>query len=270
MDPRSSFILGASALLLAASAATAGTISGRVVVGHDANTLSTSLVGATESQLAVNIAQWLTAAQPGEGNAGKSILLVQSSRFDTRHDIAHSIEHALMDAGFTVTSTFDHNQSFATLSQYNAVFTSFDFDLNYAFQNPTDLTTYVQQGGGVYMWAGMGPRTDIEVATLNPFLESVGLKFSEQIGTGLGGGNGIYGHTVQSSHPIFSGITGSWLRSQNGGTSIMTTGTHQNAQVIESVNGYGVYAVSEGVIPTPGTAVLALTGVMLVVPRRRR
>ncbi len=259
-------------LVIAAAASFAGatTISGRVVVGHDANTLSSTKAGATESRLALNIASWLTAQQMGEGPSGKSILLVQSSTLDARHDISPVVSQALADAGYSVTVTSAHDQTFTQLAQYNAVFTSLDFDHSYAFQNPADLTQYVQQGGGVYVWAGMGPRTDVEVATLNPFLESVGLKFSEQLGGGLGGGNGIYGHTVAGTHPIFSGITGTFLRSQNGGTSILTTGGLAGAQIVESFNGYGVYAVSEGVVPSPGTAVLGLAGAVLVVPRRRR
>lgn len=265
--------VGAVAMVLAAAASLAGAttvISGRVVVGHDANTLSTTKAGPTEGLLAVNIASWLTANQPGEGAAGKSILLVQSSTIDPRHDIAASVAQALSTAGFSVTTTSAHDQTFSQLAQFNAIFTSLDFDHNYAFQNTADLSQYVQQGGGVYVWAGMGPSTETEVATLNPFLETVGLKFSPQMGQGLGGGNGIYGHTVTSSHPIFAGVTGHWLASQNGGTSILSTGQNPGAQVIESFNGYGIYGVSEGVVPTPGTAVLGIAGFTLIVPRRRR
>lgn len=261
-----------AALVIAAATSFAGAtpLSGRVVVGHDANTLSSTKAGTTEAQFAINIASWLTAHQPGEGNVGKSILLVQSSTADARHNISPVVSQALADAGYSVTVTTSHNQTAPQLSQFNAVFTSLDFDHAYAFQNASDLSQFVQQGGGVYVWAGMGPRTDVEVATLNPFLETVGLKFSEQMGGGLGGGNGIYGHTVLGTHPIFDTITGSWLESQNGGTSILTTGTVPSAQVVESFNGYGVYAVSEGVIPTPGTAVLGLAGAALMIRRRSR
>ena len=259
---------GAVGLLALSSATTLATAGGRVVVGHDANTLSTSLGGTAQQRAAVNIADWLLAGSPAPVE-NPSILLVQSSRFDPRHDIAQDVMQSLMNAGYTVTSTYDHNQTFEALSQYNAVFTSFDFEMNYAFQDANVLTTYVQQGGGVYVWAGMGPDTNIEVATLNPFLANVGLRFDPQLREGLGGGNGIYGHTVVSSHPIFDGITGSWLRSQNGGTAISTTGTVPSAQVIESVNGVGIYAVSEGVIPTPGAGVLAVMGLVTMVMRRR-
>ncbi len=256
-------------VLLLSAATTLASAAGRVVVGHDANTLSTSLAGPTEAHLAVNIANWLIASQPGPITV-PSILLVQSSTVDARHDISSSVAQALSTAGYSVTTTSAHNQTFAELSQFNAVFTSFDFDHNYAFQNTSDLTTYVQQGGGVYVWAGMGLVTNTEVATLNPFLANVGLRFDTNLGQGLGGGNGIYGHTVQSTHPIFAGITDGWLRSQNGGTSIMTTGEHPNAQVIETHSGIGIFAVSEGVIPTPGTALLAITGAAMIAPRRRR
>lgn len=259
-----------AALVIAAAASFAGaTPTGRVVVGHDANTLSSTKAGTTEAQFAINIASWLTANQPGEGNVGKSILLVQSSTADARHNISPVVSQALAQAGYSVTVTTSHNQTVSQLTQYNAIFTSLDFDNAYAFQNASDLTQFVQQGGGVYVWAGMGPRTDVEVATLNPFLETIGLKFSEQMGGGLGGGNGIYGHTVTGNHPILNTITGSWLASQNGGTSILTTGTVPSAQVIESFNGYGIYAVSEGVIPTPGTTVLGIAGAALMIRRRR-
>jgi hypothetical protein len=90
--------------LLSLLGGTAGDIhANAIVVGHDINTLGTSVAGNSEATFAVNIANFLTS-----GSATKNLLLFESNPGDGTRDFDIDVSNALTGAGFKVTSIYTH------------------------------------------------------------------------------------------------------------------------------------------------------------------
>lgn len=224
-------------------------LAGRVVVGHDVNTLSSSIAGPNEDQFAINVAQWLTGAKSG------NILAVESSPSDATRDYAPSVKTALHGAGFVVTYVSDPTTvsalTLANLQPYNAVFVGETFPVITSI-NPSVLLQYLNGGGNVYVYGGVGELAVVEAGLFNPFLEALGLSFAT---TGPDGEyNGLNSVNITSTHPIFNGLTGKTLACGNG-QDILALGTNVNATIIQFQGQNGVYAVVN-----PHAALLSLTG----------
>lgn len=247
--------------LTVACASSGALAAGRIVVGHDANTLGSHRATANEAQFAVNLADWLSG-----GNRG-NILLVEATTTDTRHDYAPIVESALTSAGFLITVSTRTDWTQDELGMFDAIFASTD-QATQAFIDPVVLHKYVQTRGGLYTFSGKGPDLESESAPMNAFLLPLGLRFDVAVKAGRGGYNGIYGVDITSDHPIFAGLT--HLVSANG-QDIMSLETNANARIIQTTtDGGGAYAVIENVIPSPaGALVLGLSGLALLRRSRR-
>jgi hypothetical protein len=198
---------------------------GRIVVGHDINTLATFLAGTNEETFAVNVAGFLTS-----DSATKNLLLFESNPGDGTRDFAAGVLTALMSAGFSVTVTADYTTPYTS---YDAIFVAENYP-EIGFLDNDALTAYANGGGSVYLAGGVGPVASTEAAGWSTFLGNFGLAFASDY-------NGIYTPVpITSSHPIFAGVTS--LRAGNG-QFIIDLGTNPNAQIVQRVGDNGVYAV---------------------------
>jgi hypothetical protein len=242
---------------------------GRVVAGHDANTLSTHKAGAQEARFAVNVARFLTQA-----DAAGSILMIEPSVTSVIHNYSPVVRSALVDAGFSITVTQQTDWSLAQLESFDAIFVGTIFDEPYRTIDADILTQFVRTGRGAYVFGGMGPDRAMEAATLNNFIAPLGLTFDTAEGPGLGGYNGVFETPVASSHPIFEGVT--HLRSANG-LNVRPTmfegvaeSAGDSAMLLASTKGDGLYGVITGIpVPTPGAIALFGAGGVLMLRRRR-
>jgi RHS repeat-associated protein len=220
-------------------------VSGRIVAGHDVNTLSSSVAGPNEDQFAVNLARWLTAASAGK------ILAVESAPSDGTRNYAPSVKAALAAANFTVNyisnAAIVSAVTLADLEEYDAVFVGITYPVETTI-SPSVLTQYVNAGGNVYIYGGVDGIPSGEAAFLNPFLQNFGLAFDTV------SYNGLTLVNITSTHPIFNGLTGKTLGSGNG-QDIHDLGTNPLASIIQFQGPHGVYAV----VNAP-TATLTLTG----------
>ena len=252
-------------LILSSTATVAGLIAnplaasaGRIVVGHDVNTFASRLAGPIEETFAVNVATWLTGSNTG------GILVVESNAIggDLDRNFDPGVVSALTTAGFSVnvvtraSSPSAAELTLEELQAYSAVFVGITFDLvTGAVEsiNSAILTDYVNAGGGVYTYGGVGVvGAAAEAALLNPFLQEFGLAYTTT------GYNGFVGVSITSTHPIFDGITGNVLANNNG-QSIFDLGTNPSASTVQSEQGQGAYAV---VVPEPSTALLLGLGLI--------
>ncbi|MCO5125427.1 MAG: PEP-CTERM sorting domain-containing protein [Rhizobacter sp.] len=221
-----------------------------IIVGHDINTLGSFVAGSQESAFAVNVANYLTS-----GSATRSLLLFESNPGDGTRDFAPGVLAALTNAGFDVTVTSSYETPFST---FDALFVAQDYP-TVGFLDNAALANYVSSGGSVYIAGGVGPSAATEAQGWNMFLNQYGLAFSSA------GYNGIDSVTINSSHPIFSGIAS--LGSGNG-QSILDLGTNSNAQIVQFSGTEGVYAVVS--IPEPATVVLFGVGLFALIGMTRR
>lgn len=219
-----------------------------IVVGHDINTLGTTVAGSQEAHFAVNLANFLTS-----GKATKNLLLFESNPGDGTRNFATIVLNTLTNAGFALTVTPDYSTPFAN---FDAIFVAENYPA-IGFINNTALITYVEAGGGVYLAGGVGPSAATEAAGWQTFLKNYGLAFDTQQYNGLGN------VAITSIHPIFAGITA--LRCGNG-QSIIDLGTNPNTQIVQTQIGQGMYAVVNipGPSPTPAPATIILLGSGLV------
>src|SRR5262249_28308718 len=139
----------AARLLLLASIAFAidAQATGRIVVGHDINTLASNRARSNEVTFAVNVATFLTANSPT-----KKILLFESRHGDVERDFAENVRLALLAAGFAAMKVPDYTTPFAT---FDAIFVAEDYP-ELGFLDNQALISYVNGGGGVYLAGGVG------------------------------------------------------------------------------------------------------------------
>jgi RHS repeat-associated protein len=208
-------------------------VSGRIVAGHDVNTLGSFVAGPNEDQFAVNLARWLTAASAGK------LLAVESAPSDGTRNYAPSVKAALAAANFTVNYISNpaivSAVTLADLEEYDAVFVGITWPVE-ATISPSVLSQYVNAGGNVYIYGGVDAGASGEAAFLNPFLQNFGLAFD------TGSYNGLNSVNITSTHPIFNGLTGKTLGSGNG-QDIHDLGTNPLASVIQFQGPDGVYAI---------------------------
>ena len=227
-----------------------------IVVGHDINTLGSTVAGTNEATFAVNVASYLTA-----GSATKNLLLFESNPGDGTRNFAPGVLSALSGAGFSVTVTPNYSTPF---SGFDAIFVAQDFPV-LGFLNNTTLIDYVNNSGGVYLAGGVGPSAANESAGWSTFLNSFGLDFVSSAYNGL---NNV---AITSGHPIFAGVSS--LNSGNG-QSILDLGTNPNATIVQFAGNQGVYAVVNAprpmVTPEPTTAALLALGLLGACYARRR
>jgi hypothetical protein len=195
-----------------------------IVVGHDINTLSSSVAGTQEAAFAVNVATFLTADAPT-----KNLLLFESNPGDFLRNFAPIVLNALAGAGFSVTVTANYTTAFAG---YDAIFVAQDYPTA-GFLDNAALIDYVNGGGGVYLAGGVGPVPATEAAGWSVFLNHFGLEFA-------GTYNPLFSVPVSSAHAIFAGIT--TLRCGNG-QYIIHRGTNPDAEIVQFSGSNGVYAV---------------------------
>jgi hypothetical protein len=235
--------------LVALGATPQGALANAIVVGHDINTLGSTVAGAQEDSFAVNVASFLTSGSPV-----RSLLLFESNPGDGTRNFATGVLNALSAAGFVVTVTSNYSTSFAG---YDAVFVAQDYPI-VGFLDNTALVNYVDGGGSVYLAGGVGPSAGTEAAGWSGFLNHYGLAYATAY-------NGINSVTITGTDPIFSGITA--LRSGNG-QSILDLGTNPNAHIVQFSGTQGVYAVVS--VPEPGNALLLAGGLVVLSLLRRR
>ena len=198
---------------------------GRIVVSHNVNTLSTSIAGEQETVFATNVAEWLI------GEQGGSILAIESNS-DRGRDYAPGIESALTDAGFDLTVTQETDFSLSELQAYDAVFLGQTFPMLGVVDNQA-LIDYVNSGGSVYLYAGVGPNAIQEAANWDEFLNAFGLDFANQY-------NDVFSGTFTSDHPIFDGVE--TLASSHGLSVIDLEPNNLNNQIVQSrVDGTALY-----------------------------
>ena len=125
------------------------------------------------------------------------------------------------------------------------------------FLDNAALISYARAGGGVYLAGGVDLNAAREAAGWATFLNHFGLAFEST------SYNQLTSVTIDSTHPIFTGITS--LGSGNG-QSILDLGTNPKADIVQLAVGQGVYAVVE-TVPVPpalwlfGSGLLGLIGI---------
>lgn len=205
---------------------------GRIVVSHDVNTLSSQYGGPQEQQFAVNVAKFLIGANSG------NILAIESNPDDMKRNYSPDVKDALTSAGYNVTYSNTPDYTLTELLAYDAVFVGIIWPPPYTVIDNFVLTDYVNHGGNVYIFSGVGSEPDStrEAALLNPFLKNFGIMFDASRY------NQIRNRSINitSHHPIFDGVTE--LRADNG-QSIIDLGTDSRAQIVQFEENQGVYAV---------------------------
>jgi len=209
---------------------------GKLVVGHDANTLGTATANDSSAQFAVNLANFLMC-----GTAGR-LLLLETEPLFASHNYATGVVNALLDAGFQVTVVDAANHS-AELSDFDAVFFGIAARDFYVVPDAIEFIDFVRSGGGAYVYGGVGGDRIAEATVLNDLIAGFGIHFLTDAGPGSGGYNGLQGVMVDpNAHPVFAGINalpagnGQWLETD---TSVPL------AITIAEAGGRGVYGAAE-------------------------
>jgi hypothetical protein len=215
-----------------------------IIVGHDVNTLSSSVAGPQEVAFAINLAEQLT-HPPGENR----ILLLQAAPGGSRN-FSPLVVNALIQAGYDVTVSSDYA---TPLDSFNALFVAQSYpggdvpDLD-------ELVEFVSSGRGVYVAGGVGPSASGEAANWNGFLTSFGVKFGSSY-------NNLFSVAISGADPVFQGV------SQLGcgiGSRVELSDASGDATIIQSAGSQGgVYArakvcppqnLPQGVIAISGPA----------------
>ncbi len=213
-----------------------GEVVGRIVVAHDANTLGTNLANDASEQFAVNVASFLTQ------NSANRLLLIETEPPFPSHDYSARVEEALLDAGFDLT-VVDARMPLPDINDFDAVFVGIAARDDYATVSAEDFRSFILNGGGAYVYSGVGSNRFDEAAALNTLINDFGIYFITKEGNGNGGYNGLNGTIIDpTAHIIFAGISA--LVSSNGQWLDADTGI-PGVQIIASVGEFGVYGVAE-------------------------
>jgi len=231
---------------------------GRIIVNHDEWTFSStgysSAGAANADQFAANVLDFLS------NGAGTDVLVYSDNTLLTNTDFDNSANAA----GYTLTKGTASPFTLANLSLYDVVVLG-GYYLNAA--EVTDLTAYVNNGGGVYLAGGSGVGGPaVEAAAWNPFLNTFGFSFAPVY-------NGVIGTlAVNQSHPVESGVSQLYY---NNGNTISLVGANPYASIIESSGGgaglLGVYDdVGATAVPEPSMYTMLGAGLGLILFARVR
>ena len=223
---------------------------GRIVANNDewatTNAGYTSAGAATTNNFVFNLATFLA------GSGGN--ILVYSDNFAFTES---SFKASLSAGGFNVT----YGKASANLSGFNAVFLS-----ERVPGSVSDLTAFVNGGGGVYITAGSAfPGAAAEAARWNPFLDPFGLQLGSVYNNCCG--NDLVDNS--SVHPLLNGVTQLYYRD---GNTVSTTGSSPNAAIIEYSSGLGLIGVYDSavtLVPEPSTYALVGAGLFAAYLKRR-
>jgi hypothetical protein len=225
---------------------------GKIVVTNDECQLSNTGFSATETgstQFALNVAQWFS------GSSNQGSFLVYSTNFGLDPAQATTLAATMRAAGYTwisYTSIPGFAFNLATLKSYQGVFLACP-----EIPDNNVLTDYVNSGGNVYLEGGTGACASggptIEAQSWNSFLNAFGLAFD---GTGYNGVEGSIPISNPLNSPILNNVSALF---EDNGNNIQTTGSNAGAQIIDSFNGDGLYAVFNPSVTTP-TASTTLNG----------
>lgn len=230
-------------------------LAGRIVVNNDEWT--TSNLGfssaATAGTFVENLADFFL------GGSGTGNFLAYSTNFSLTQS---SFASTLTSAGHSLTVSTAITFDLPTLLTYDAVFVAIS-----PIADNGVLTSYVNNGGGVYLAGGTGiGGPTAEADAWNTFLNAFGL--------GLVGGayNGVGGTlAVTGVHPILNGVSSLYY---NNGNTVIPVGGNPNAQIIEfsgQAGLIGVYDDTNGAtpIPEPSTWTLLAIGFGVLAVRRK-
>jgi|GEM_PF-1541272 len=202
---------------------------GKIVVNNDEWTLSdTGFTSAPDAAtFAINIAKWFT----GGRSTGKF------HAYSTNFEFTGSkLAQTLTQAGYTWTVGTNIKLDLPTLLTYDGIFVGGN-----AADNQV-LIDYVKAGGNVYLSGGTGfGGAQAEANSWNTFLNAFGLKFQD-VYNGIGGNQ-----TINSSHPIFTGVKLLYENSGNSITSLDSTSQTGKILVTDATGKQGLYAVADGI-----------------------
>lgn len=226
--------LFASFALLAVTGVT-GANAGTIFVSHDEWTLSnTGFANAADTgQFVSNLV----------GEFGTTIHAYTNNFGFTQSSLAS----AMSSAGATYTTGTGFAFNLANIGGFDAIFLG-GFALSAS--ELSDLSTYVANGGGVYLAGGTGSLggAAAEAAAWNGFLAPFGVQMDTVF-------NGVGGTTAVAGDPIFNGVSGLYQNNGNGlsGSSVFCCGSD------------GLYAINRmDEVPVSAPPTLALMGVALV------
>jgi hypothetical protein len=232
--------------LIAACAVTlAGNVfAGGIVVNNDDWPISdpgfSNGGNSSPSAYAQNVAAFLTGAKSGAN------IWIDSNNFALT---GSSLASALGAYTLTDSGSFSAFTS-ASLAGYSAIFLSGDALTS---SEITALTTFVNNGGGVYIAAGTGwfGGASYEAANFNPFLNTFGLALAPSY-------NGIVGNIPPTSNSgVLSGVTQLYY---NNGNDVSVTGTNPGASVVAFSGSNGLVGVYSGAAaaaaPEPSSMIL--------------
>jgi hypothetical protein len=235
-------ILAAACLfiVLGASGASAGNV---LIAGDDWIFMNTGFSSRPidTANFARNVAEFVT---NGSGNSIHAYSNYQSLT-------QSSLINTLRNAGYNYTTGTNITFDLQTLSQYDAMF----FGSPIPSSSQLDvLSQYVNNGGGLYIHAGLGMSNPGGAAQgWNEFLSEYGLAFGSSI-------LGVSGNTsIKSDHPLFEGVSSLYMlnghRITGGGVVATTSG------------GSPLFAAYE--VPEPTTITLLACGNLSLLTRRK-
>lgn len=179
---------------------------GRIITAADDYVFADSTwAGTSAGQFALNVADWFLGGVPGNASAEITGNFLAYSDHHTAF-IGTMLADTMIAAGHTWTRTTALPFTLSTLCQYDGVFLGDDAP----GIDTAVLTSYVRQGGCVYVCAGThligngGPHD--ESGYWNPFLTEFGLRFLPMIH------HSDSASQIASTHPLFAGVSLLWIR----------------------------------------------------------
>lgn len=216
---------------------------GRIVVAHDVNTLATARADDQSALFAANVAEYLIGHDSGD------VLLIETEPPFMGTAYAPEVVDAITDAGFGVVVA-DALEPLPPLHGFDAVFVGIAERDVFTTIDPLVFTEYIRDGGGAYVFSGVGSDRLAEAAALNQLIEPFGIAFDgARVNDGPGGYNDIRNVAIDPlAHPIFAGIA--VLRAGNGQCMTLVGGV-PGAHIVWSAEIPGGPCAVYGVIEVP-------------------